>query len=154
MVPCVRPFFLKTKWNIYDYNKTHVLHRWMCLWRDSLPKHNPTHADAPLSLSRLPAFERRTVLVFHDRAERRFQPLARLVTFFSEAGGKTHRGFCQNCGSPIVVATDSQPQTVAVRTASLDDPSWFKQEMDVWISDAHPWEQMNSSMVKFEKYPH
>jgi hypothetical protein len=71
----------------------------------------------------------------------------------SEAGGKTHRGFCQNCGSPIVVATDSQPQTVAIRTASLDDPSWFKQQMDVWISDAHPWDQMNSAMVKFEKYP-
>lgn len=71
----------------------------------------------------------------------------------SEAGGKTHRGFCQNCGSPIVVATDSQPQTVAIRTASFDDPSWFKQQMDVWISDAHPWDQMNSAMVKFEKYP-
>jgi hypothetical protein len=71
----------------------------------------------------------------------------------SEAGGKTHRGFCQNCGSPIVVATDSQPQTVAIRTASLDDPSWFKQQMDVWISDAHPWDQMNSTVVKFEKYP-
>jgi hypothetical protein len=52
-----------------------------------------------------------------------------------------------------VVATDSQPQTVAIRTASLDDPSWFKQQMDVWISDAHPWDQMNSAMVKFEKYP-
>ena len=71
----------------------------------------------------------------------------------SEAGGKTHRGFCQNCGSPIVVATDSQPQTVAIRTASLDDPSWFKQQMDVWISDAHPWDQMDSAMVKFKKYP-
>ena len=56
----------------------------------------------------------------------------------SEAGGKTHRGFCTNCGSPIVVRTDSQPQIVAIRTASLNDPTWFNPQMDVWTSDAHP----------------
>ena len=71
----------------------------------------------------------------------------------SEAGGKTHRGFCTNCGSPIVVRTDSQPQIVAIRTASLDDPTWFNPQMDVWTSDAHPWDQMNPALPKFEKYP-
>ena len=78
-------------------------------------------------------------LRFHDRP--------------SEAGGETHRGFCTNCGSPIAVTTDSQPQIIAIRTASLDNPSWFKPQMDVWISDAHPWDQMNPALVKFEKYP-
>ena len=71
----------------------------------------------------------------------------------SEAGGKTHRGFCASCGSPILVRTDSQPQIVAIRTASLDDPSWFNPQMDVWTSDAHPWDHMNSTLAKFEKYP-
>jgi hypothetical protein len=49
--------------------------------------------------------------------------------------------------------TDSQPQIVGIRTASLDDPSWFNPEMDAWISDAHPWDQMNPALPKFEKYP-
>jgi len=71
----------------------------------------------------------------------------------SEAGGKTHRGFCANCGSPIMVRTDSQPQIVAIRTASLDDPSWFDPQMDVWTSDAHPWDHMNTGLAKFAKYP-
>jgi hypothetical protein len=71
----------------------------------------------------------------------------------SHAGGKTHRGFCTNCGSPIQVMTDSQPDIVAIRTASLDDPSWFSLQMDVWTSDAHPWDQMNPALPKFEKYP-
>ena len=71
----------------------------------------------------------------------------------SEAGGKTHRGFCPDCGSPIQVMTDSQPDIVAIRTASLDDPSWFSVQMDVWTSDAHPWDFMNSALPKFEKYP-
>ena len=78
-------------------------------------------------------------LQFHDRP--------------SEAGGQTHRGFCPTCGSPILVKTDSQPQIVAIRTASLDDPSGFTPQMDVWISDAHPWDYMNSALAKFEKYP-
>ena len=70
----------------------------------------------------------------------------------SEAGGKTHRGFCAHCGSPILVRTDSQPQIVAIRTARLNDPSWFNPQMDVWTSDAHPWDHMNSALTKFEKY--
>jgi len=70
----------------------------------------------------------------------------------SQAGGKTHRGFCPECGSPIQVMTDSQRQIVAIRTAGLDDPSWFTLQMDVWTA-AHPWDQMNSALPKFERYP-
>jgi hypothetical protein len=71
----------------------------------------------------------------------------------SEQGGKTHRGFCPDCGSPIVVKSDSVPDIVAIRTASLDDPRWFKLQLDAWTSDAHPWDQMNPALPKFEKYP-
>jgi hypothetical protein len=41
----------------------------------------------------------------------------------------------------------------AIWTASLDDPSWFNPQMDVWTSDAHPWDQMNPALPRFEKYP-
>src|SRR6266480_1429411 len=34
----------------------------------------------------------------------------------SEAGGQTRRGCCPECGAPIQVVTDSQPQIVAIRT--------------------------------------
>jgi hypothetical protein len=71
----------------------------------------------------------------------------------SHRGGKTHRGFCADCGSPILAKTDANSDIVAIRTASMDDPSWFNLEMDVWTSDAHPWDQMNPALPKFEKYP-
>jgi hypothetical protein len=71
----------------------------------------------------------------------------------SERGGKTHRGFCPDCGSPIAVENDANPEIVAIRTASLDDPSWFNQQMDVWTSDAHAWDQMSPALPRFEKYP-
>ena len=60
----------------------------------------------------------------------------------------TRRGFCPDCGSPIQVKTDSEPQIVAIRTASLDDPSWFTPQMDAWTSDAHPIEPNQSRVAK------
>ena len=70
-----------------------------------------------------------------------------------EAGGQTHRGFCAECGAPVKVKPDSAPQFVAIRTTSLDDASWFSPQVDVWTSDAHPWDHMNPALPKFEKYP-
>jgi glutathione-dependent formaldehyde-activating enzyme len=55
----------------------------------------------------------------------------------------TRRGFCPECGAPIVVNPDANPQFVAIRTPSLDDPGWFNPQVDVWTSDAHPWDRMN-----------
>lgn len=71
----------------------------------------------------------------------------------SDAGGQTHRGVCPECGVPVAVKSDSVPQIVAIRTASLDDPGWFNSQADVWTCDAQPWDQMNPALPKFEKYP-
>ena len=71
----------------------------------------------------------------------------------SEMGGLTRRGFCAECGSPIQGQPDAAPHIVAIRTASLDDPSWFSSQAEVWTSDAHPWDAMNPATPKFEKYP-
>ena len=65
----------------------------------------------------------------------------------------TRRGFCPDCGAPVIVKPDANPEVVAIRTASLDDPGWFGPQMDVWTCDAHTWDQMNPALPKFEKYP-
>ena len=71
----------------------------------------------------------------------------------SEAGGQNQRGFCGHCGAPILSKPDAVPHIVAIRTASLDEPSWFSSQMEVWTSDAQPWDEMNPALPKFEKYP-
>ena len=71
----------------------------------------------------------------------------------SDVGGQTHRGFCRDCGSPILGKLDAIPHIVAIRAASLDDPSWFSPRRDVWTSDAQPWDYMNPALPKFEKLP-
>src|SRR2546423_12520125 len=63
---------------IYDY-KNHRLLRRMRLRRGSLRIHGRTGDDAALSLSGLPAIQRRSVFVFRGRAEGSVQARERLT---------------------------------------------------------------------------
>ncbi|PWU15415.1 MAG: aldehyde-activating protein [Verrucomicrobia bacterium] len=71
----------------------------------------------------------------------------------SERGGFIHRGFCPDCGSPVLSKFDAAPHLVGIRAGSLDDPSWFRPGYDIWTSDAQPWDHMNPTLTKYEKYP-
>jgi len=42
---------------------------------------------------------------------------------------------------------------VGILAGSLDDPSWFHPQMDIFVSDAQPWDQMDPAIPKFEQYP-
>jgi hypothetical protein len=69
----------------------------------------------------------------------------------SEMVGDNKRGFCPDCGSRLFGgATDDGQGIVA---SSLDDPSLFKPQMHIWTSDAQPWDHMDSTLPKFDKYP-
>lgn len=40
---------------------------------------------------------------------------------------------------------------VGVKASSLDDPSWFAAEADVWVASAHPWDPIGLGVPKFDK---
>jgi hypothetical protein len=42
---------------------------------------------------------------------------------------------------------------VGVTAGSLDDSSWFQPQMDIFVSDGQPWDQMDPAIPKFEQYP-
>lgn len=69
-------------------------------------------------------------------------------------GGKHKRGFCADCGSRLTGAESDTPSPIVGLVAgSLDDPSWFRPQMDIFTSDAQPWDQMDPEIPKYEKYP-
>jgi hypothetical protein len=72
----------------------------------------------------------------------------------SASGGKHKRGFCPECGSRITGGESDEQLTgfVGVTAGSLDDPSLFKPQMDIFVSDAQPWDQMDPTIPKFEQY--
>lgn len=66
------------------------------------------------------------------------------------------RGFCRECGSPVVIQhrrITPGPEVVILHAASLDDPSWFCPTMDIYTSRAQPWDFMNPALPKFEAEP-
>jgi hypothetical protein len=73
----------------------------------------------------------------------------------SASGGKHKRGFCPDCGSRMTGGeSDERPSGfVGVTAGTLDDPSWFQPQMDIFVSDAQPWDQMDPAIPKFEQYP-
>jgi hypothetical protein len=72
----------------------------------------------------------------------------------SIARGKHKRGFCPECGSRVTGGEfEEQSQFVGILAGTLDDPSWFQAQMDIFVSDAQPWDQMDPAIPKFEQYP-
>ena len=68
----------------------------------------------------------------------------------SAAGGHNKRGFCAECGSRI--SGGESADGIGINAGSLDDPSCFRPQMDIWTSDAQPWDQMDPKLPKFEQY--
>ena len=70
-----------------------------------------------------------------------------------DSGGKVSRGFCPNCGSPIISLIGAMADFVALKAASLDDPAQFKPMMQVYMKSAPPWAPVRDDIPKFEKTP-
>ena len=55
---------------------------------------------------------------------------------FGQSGHTTNRGFCAECGSPVLAKITEVPTIMVILAASLDDPSWHRPTPD---SSAQPW---------------
>src|SRR6201993_3766754 len=68
----------------------------------------------------------------------------------SEMMGDNVRGFCPECGSRLFGGKTDFGQGIVAGT--LDDPSLYKPQHEIWISDAPPGDSMDPKLPKFEKY--
>ena len=68
----------------------------------------------------------------------------------SEAMGHNRRGFCLECGSRLFGGITDEGQ--GITASSLDDPTFFHPQFDIFTSDAQPWDHMDPKLPKFEKY--
>ena len=71
----------------------------------------------------------------------------------ADSGNTASRGFCPNCGSPVLAKTSGFPDMVAVTAASLDDPSKFKPGFLTYTDRAHAWDLHDSSLPHFPRMP-
>jgi hypothetical protein len=71
----------------------------------------------------------------------------------SESHGENKRSFCPECGSRLTGGERPGGTGIGMTASSLDDPSWFKTQIEIWLSDAQPWDLIDPVGPKFEKYP-
>ena len=71
----------------------------------------------------------------------------------ADNGNAVSRGFCTNCGGRVTAKSSGMPDLAIILAGTLDDPSWFKPQMDVYTASAQPWDHMNPALPKFPKLP-
>jgi hypothetical protein len=71
----------------------------------------------------------------------------------SEMMGRHKRGFCGDCGSRVTGGqSEKGTPWVGVTASSLDDPTWFRAQHDIFVTSAQPWDLLDPSRPKHERY--
>jgi hypothetical protein len=71
----------------------------------------------------------------------------------ADSGNQITRVFCGDCGSPLYVQVSTRPDIIGIRVGSLDDPSGFRAEADIFVKSAQPWDHMDPALPKYPTYP-
>jgi len=71
----------------------------------------------------------------------------------AESNRTMMRGFCENCGSPVMIRRPETPQVAFLQAGSLDDPSSFKPAAEVFTCRAHSCVGPIEDAARFEKGP-
>jgi hypothetical protein len=67
-----------------------------------------------------------------------------------ESGRPFSRGFCPQCGSPVL-AKPAGPELIGIWAASLDDPRWVEPTMEIWTGSAQPWDYLTPHLPRYKQ---
>jgi hypothetical protein len=70
-----------------------------------------------------------------------------------DSGHVKTRAFCPACGSRLYTTFALAPDLMAVRAASLDDPSRFKPEHVMYRVRGYAWDHIDPALPRFDKMP-
>jgi hypothetical protein len=51
------------------------------------------------------------------------------------------------------VQVSTRPNIIWLRVGTLDDPSGFRAEADIFVKSAQPWDHMDPALPKYDTYP-
>lgn len=71
----------------------------------------------------------------------------------SDSGATVTNRFCPTCGSPLFAENNRMPGALAIRAASLDDPSAVNPQMSVYTKRAQAWDHVEPSLPAFPAMP-
>ena len=56
----------------------------------------------------------------------------KIYSVTADSGHTARRAFCADCGSPLFALTSAREDFMGIRAGSLDDPSWFRPQAEMW----------------------
>lgn len=80
-------------------------------------------------------------------------PEAEYAGLHAGSGRRVSRGVCANCGSNLFMLAGLVPTFQGLRAGSLDDPSIFKPQIDVWTRGAPGWSPLDPRPKKLDVAP-
>ena len=76
-----------------------------------------------------------------------------LYTTGSQKWGTNTRAFCGVCGSRVANGMREGKPVMGIPVSSLDDSSWYRPQMNIFVSQAPAWEKLESDIPAHELYP-
>lgn len=67
----------------------------------------------------------------------------------ADSGTRVTREFCEACGRPLFARNEKTPALLAVKVGSLDDPSDFRPQIEMWTASAQPWHVLDAACRTF-----
>lgn len=71
----------------------------------------------------------------------------------ADSGNIMYRGFCPECGTALFGRNSRFTAIRPVSAVTLDDPSVFVPQKDIWVSSAQAWEILDPALPKFAGNP-
>jgi hypothetical protein len=68
----------------------------------------------------------------------------------ADSGRQLKRGFCPECGSNVLLLPEF-PGFIFIVVSSLDEPSAFNPQQEIWTSSAQPWDLLDSNLQQFDQ---
>lgn len=68
-------------------------------------------------------------------------------------GTEVSRGFCENCGSPLISCLLGVEGMKIIKAGSLDDSSWLSIDSNFWTRSANSWSPVDESVSGFAGNP-
>jgi hypothetical protein len=71
----------------------------------------------------------------------------------ADSGNTVSRGFCPNCGTPVMWKFTRNPELRVIVVGSLDNPSGFSPQRVYYASRGHAWDQLDPALPRFDTLP-
>ena len=71
----------------------------------------------------------------------------------ADSGNKISRGFCENCGTPVMSNLERNDEIIIVKLGVMDDPSKYTPSAIYWTSAAQDWAHLPDDCTQYTHNP-